>query len=163
MLGSGIEDAVWVRRLIAAAIVVLLSGFSASIPVFAGGFTPLMFILSVFIITLYAPEAMPSILLIILSLIYDAFIGTALGLTGFSCLVVLLFSQRMRRALVRQPTHVVWLTLAAMLGLQQIMVLAMLLALSQSYSLQSAFTSWAFTLVFIPLLQPILARVFRQA
>lgn len=163
MLGSGIEDAVWVQRVLAAAIILLLSGFSASVPVFAGGFTPMLFVLSVFMITLYAPHALPSFLLVLLSLIYDAFIGRALGLTGVSCLVVVVFSQQMRRALIRQPLHVVWLTLAAMLALQQIIVVAILLALSLSYSLESAFTAWAFTLVFIPLLQPLFARVFRNS
>lgn len=161
MIGASVVDGLWLRRVIAAGFILLISGFSASVPVFAGGLTPSLFVLCVFIITLYAPETLPPLWLVLLSLLQDVWVNAALGLTGFSCLLLIIICSGFRRALIRQAFHVVWLSLAAMLFAEQLFTLVFLRLFSLSYSVESAFTSWAFTLIFIPLLHPLLVRVIR--
>lgn len=142
-----------IKLLMAALFVLAMTGFTAAPPVWASGISPMGFFLALFVVSLYAPEAMPGWLIVLLSFPQDAALGAPFGFNGMVALIALIWIGRRARAYQRQAPWFVWLVLAAYLMLVQLLSAVAAGLLGLPVSLRSAGLSWLMTLPFIPVLQ----------
>lgn len=147
----------------AAVVLVVMTGMTAAPPVWASGISPMGFLLVVLAFSLYAPEAMPAWLIALVSLLQDAAVGVPFGFSGMVALVAVAMLDKRARSYQRQAPYFVWAALAAFLAAGQLLTCFGAGLFGLKISWRSAGLSWMVTLPFIPVMQWLAARLVKQA